>query len=71
MNYDYNIKEAFRTAHDFMVAHKKTRTPEDWDKAIETGKRLSERSPLTKALILACMDEIEREFNNRTLMDAQ
>ena len=68
-SYPQHIRQCFTDAFRFMEAHMQARTDADFKKVATSLSPY--KDPLTVALIVACMNEIEREYQAHTSQEGR
>jgi len=58
--YQQYIRQCLADVYRFLDTHKQPRTNEDWAAIAETLKQY--KDPFTSSLLIACVNELEREY---------
>jgi len=61
-DYTQKIKQSFKVASNFMTEHKHARTEADWDNIAANMGPCTGNNQFTIGLVLAVVDELEREY---------
>ena len=64
--YQHHIRECFAAAYRFLDEHKHARTNDDWERISTAVSLRKDTDPLMIDLIVAVMNELEREYNAAT-----
>ena len=62
--YDWRIKKCFQEAYKFINDNKHPLADADWERIV--GSLSPYTDPFTSALVVACIDEMERDYQQTT-----